>query len=76
MKVKSLVDRVWSLCDEHNVNMMKYILNNEYCSTIKQDLKTKSPMGVDGQIDSLRALFHNYNDHARNLAHQLINVVY
>ena len=68
----SLIDRVYSFATEYDIDVVKYILDSRYCSLVRNRLRAKAPLGVNGIDDSVRSLFCNYNDHARDMIHSLI----
>ena len=67
---QTLINRVHSALDD--VDIVNYIFDNKYNRSVQMLYKAKTPSGVNGVVDSIRDLFHEYNDNARNLVHMLI----
>jgi hypothetical protein len=70
----TLVHRACEFASRHNISTVRYILDKDYQQATKLKLKPKTQPGVDGVIDSVKSLLvtGTYNDHARDLIHQLI----
>ena len=66
---KTLICRVMEFCRAENIDIMKYVINDDY---MKHDLSNPVQDGVDGIVDSLRYLFRSYTPYNRNLTQYLL----
>jgi hypothetical protein len=66
----TLLNRCAHFTKQHNVNMLKCILDNNYFCTTKCALHCHD---ANGLVDSIKELFIDYNDNARYLVHLLVN---
>ena len=59
-KDMALVARSRSLCDSYNIDMMKYVLSDDYKTITKQTVSPVISPGTNGLVDSVRALLSDY----------------
>ena len=57
---RTLVARSRSLCDSYNIDMMKYVLSDDYKTITKQTVSPVISPGTNGLVDSVRALLSDY----------------
>ena len=50
-----------------NIDIVKYILNDDYVKRIKHDLSCHVQDGVNAIIDSLRCIFKSYSPYKCNM---------
>ena len=55
-----------------NIDIVKYILNDDYVKRVKHDLSCHVQGGVNGIIDSQRCMFKSYTPYNRNMAQCLL----
>ena len=67
-KYSNLVSRC--LSNHLGANTRRFLLNSSYAKSLKSDLYYSD---CDGLVDSVRALFQDYSDNARNLLQLLLN---
>ena len=71
---KTLVGRVRDFAREHDVDILRYIVDKGYKNVTSQDLKRGVVTGSDGTIDSIRMLLDNYFvDGARDIVQLLVS---
>jgi hypothetical protein len=70
-----LVERICVFGHDKNIDVLKFILNNNYNSDVCKLLKARTPSGVNGVVDSVRHLLQNYDDHNRDFVFQLTNAI-
>ena len=69
----TLVGRINNFIKDKDIDVLKYVLNNEYRKAIKLRLTKRIP---DGMIDSIRYLLNNYTDNNREILNVLLKVFY
>ena len=71
---KTLFGRV---CDHLQTNgitcdIVKYVLDDGYRSSVKNNMTKIVKDGTNGLVDSARYLIHDYNTENRNILHELL----
>ena len=66
------LDRAGSYASSSNVHVLQYVLNKAYCNSCQRRLKAKTPIGVDGVIDSVRLLLPRYDNNKRIMLDSLL----
>lgn len=66
----SLVERCLSFGRKHSVNVPRYLISESYKCQIMKKLNVNVPNGL---VDSIKLLFYDYNETARNLVQMLVN---
>ena len=69
---KTVAGRAIQYCDQYNINLTKYILSDDYQTTIKKSLNTDIPAGVNGLVDSVQFLLSDFNATSRKMLHNLL----
>ena len=59
-------------CRAENIDIMKYVISDDYMKRVKQDLSKPVQDGVDGIVDSLQYLFRSYTPSNRNMTQCLL----
>ena len=72
----TLVGRINNFIKDKDIDVLKYVLNNEYRRVIKLRLTKRIPDGTNGMIDSIRYLLNNYTDNNRAILNVLLKVFY
>ena len=68
----TLVARSRSLCDSYNIDMMKYVLSDDYKTITKQTVSPVISPGTNGLVDSVRALLSDYTADKRKILRVLL----
>ena len=72
--LRTLVGRASYFARQNNINVIDFMLNNSYRSSMLNSIKGYVVPGTDGFIDSVRLLLSNYYvDHARDTLQLLVN---
>ena len=71
---KTLIGRVMEFCRAENIDIMKYVINDDYMKRVKHDLSKPVQDGVDGIVDSLRYMFRSYTPYNRNMTQYLLKL--
>jgi len=69
---KTLISRAKRFALEHDIDVLRYVLDTKYKSSVVHDLR-RSSVGQDGLVDSVRMLLDNYYvDNARDMLQLLV----
>jgi len=66
----TLVKRCREFCDKHALSIHRYVFNDCYRKEIMSNLKC---VDLNGLVDSIKILIHDYSDTARNIVQLLVN---
>ena len=69
---KTLLSRVHKFSQDKNFSVTKYVLNNAYRLSVKLQLSSTTPSGVDGLVDSIRNIIDNYTCDNQKLLYNLL----
>ena len=69
---KTLLGRVHKFSQDKNFSVTKCVLNNAYRLSVKRQLSSTTPSGVDGFVDSIRNIIDNYTCDNRKLLYNLL----
>ena len=72
MYKKTPTGRVSGYCSEHNVNLVRYVLDGKYRHNTKLMLSGQIRDGENGLVDSVRALLLNYDATKRLMMQNLL----
>ena len=72
----TLVGCINNFIKDKDIDVLKYVFNNEYRKAIKLRLTKRIPDGTNGMLDSIRYLLNNYTDNNRAILNVLLKVFY
>ena len=74
LETKTLLGRAKYYCRNHDIVLVKYLINDIYMKVTKRNQTSALRCGNNGLVDSIKMLLTNYNNSSRSMLQSLLNV--